>query len=421
MTNAQSSPNALLSQFHRHHQPVTYNGLEYTCEVVLAPRWDPKLGISPSQGTNVRVAFLSEPDPVPNGGLQSPLVAVCAPGHVQKAEEKHQKHGPPATHDPAQEMAVFRQGGIFTTANLVFEPEVVFSEPSQSQWVQSIAEALLETAYPALSIDSSGFPRSLNEADITLLFRALANGDSSIECVKAAESFAPGLGLALKDNPSTLVDGCSLILNSIEDGLDGSYGTLQWADLDMALREAGGLPGSLPLLFTLCLVRIPERRVELELVEGHGVTTNDGKPFLSRLLNASTMGDVRWDEALIKSPLRLIHQRPPTWQTVLPLVDALQQGLNLPMPDEPDLSALLDALRRRLDGVVLTDTQGNGLPQPSPDLVEAAARLQKIADAEDTLGFYTSCFRAYGRPSLIKLDAEELVKATQLPKRGGES
>jgi hypothetical protein len=387
--------------------------------VVFAAHWEATLGKPPSHDAHARVVFLNEPQTVPIGDLASSCVAACVPGNPNEANKTGGKRDVPedATDTPGN--AEFRRGKILAAAELSLDTGLVFSEPDRTQWVQAIAEGLLAAAYPSLSIDPSGFPHCLGEADITLLFGALVNRDSSVESQAAAHSFAPGLGLAKENDSSKLVDGCSLILDSIEDGLYGTYGTLLWSDLRLAMAEAGGLPGSLPLLFTLCLVRIHERRVELELEKGHDVTTIDGSPFPSRFLTASTMGDVRWDDALKQAPLRLLHQRQPTWDTVLPLVEALSHGLDESMPGEPDLGGLLETVRVQLDKIARESMRGD-LAKALPDLVDATPRLEQIAAAGDIVGFYTACAISYNRPSLIRKDAETLLGAVKLFESGGQ-
>ena len=398
MTIDAPAPSAPAPEPQRGLWPVTYRGLQYLCEVVFARSWDPMLVAPLERNAHARVVFLSMAQGAPVGGVTIPRVAVCVPGtHRQQAEwAPHAVAGGRSAHAAQsgpeaaasvmecrneEEAAAFRDGAILA-ADAPLAPGAVFGAGGRREWVQTIAEALLEAAYPALPVDPSGFTHTLSAADVPLIFSALVNGGESPAARQAAAAFASGLGLAASERPTTLADAGSPILDVIEDGLDGNDGALGWDDLQLALSEAVGLPGDLPLLFTLCFVALPGRRAELELREGHSVTMVDGKSLPGRFLTAYTIADVRWDEALLQAPSRLLYQGGPTWDKALPFAVALGESLGLPASDASDLGPLLARLRERLKGIAPPDAPAKAPGQPPPEVDARLSRLRDVAGAE---------------------------------------
>ena len=406
--------------------PVTYRGLQYLCEVVFARTWDPMLV---ARNAHARVVFLSKARGAPVGGVAIPRVAVCVPSYDRQVHREQVERelraaggwdahaaqsGPEAAASVMacrneEEAAAFRDGAILA-ADAPLAPGAVFGAGGRREWVQTIAEALLEAAYPALPIDPSGFTHTLS-ADVPLIFSALVNGGESPAARQAAAAFAPGLGLATSGRPTTLADAGSPILDVIEDGLDGNDGALGWGDLELALSEAVGLPGGLPLLFTLCFVALPGRRAELELREGHSVTTVDGKSLPGRFLTAYTIADVRWDEALLQAPSRLLYQGGPTWDKALPFAVALGESLGLPASDASDLGPLLARLGERLKGLAPLDAPTKAPGQQPPEVDARISRLRDVAGAESLPYFFADCARLYGRASLLKRDLAAVFDA----------
>ncbi len=427
MTIDAPAPSAPAPEPQRGLWPVTYRGLQYLCEVVFARSWDPMLVAPLERNAHARVVFLSMAQGAPVGGVTIPRVAVCVPGtHRQQAEwAPHAVAGGRSAHAAqsgpeaaasvpecrnGEEAAAFRAGAILA-ADAPPAPGAVFGAGGRREWVQTIAEALLEAAYPALPVEPSAFTHALSAADVPLIFSVLVNGGESPAARQAAAAFAPGLGLAASGHPTSLTDAGSPILDVIEDGLDGNDGVLGWGDLELALSEAVGLPGDLPLLFTLCFVALPGRRAEFELREGHSVTMVDGKPFMSRFLTAYTIADVRWDEALIQAPSRLLYQGGPTWDKALPFAVALGESLGLPASDASDLGPLLARLGERLKGIAPLDAPAKAPGQPPPEVDARISRLRDVAGAESLPYFFADCARLYGQASLLKRDLAAVLDA----------
>ncbi len=427
MTIDAPAPSAPAPEPQRGLWPVTYRGLRYLCEVVFARTWDPMLVAPLERNAHARVVFLGMAQGAPVGGVTIPRVAVCVPGFDRQQAERapraaaggrsaHAAQSGPEAAGPVmecrneEEAATFRDGAILA-ADAPLAPGAVFEAGGRREWVQTISEALLEAAYPALPVDPSGFTHTLSAADVPLIFSALVNGGESPAARQAASAFAPGLGLAASERPTTLADAGSPILDVIEDGLDGNDGALGWDDLQLALSEAGGLPGGLPLLFTLCFVALPGRRAELELREGHSVTMVDGKSLPGRFLTAYTIADVRWDEALIQAPSRLLYQGGPTWDKALPFAVALGESLGLPASDVSDLGPLLARLGERLKGIASPDAPAKAPGQPPPAVDERLSRLRDVAGAESLPYFFADCARLYSRASLLKQDLAAVLDA----------
>ena len=278
MTIDAPAPSAPAPEPQRGLWPVTYRGLQYFCEVVFAPSWDPMLVAPLNRNAHARVVFLSMAQGAPVGGVTIPRVAVCVPSYDRQVHREQVERelraaggwdahaaqsGPEAAASVMacrneEEAAAFRDGAILA-ADAPLAPGAVFGAGGRREWVQTIAEALLEAAYPALPIDPSGFTHTLS-ADVPLIFSALVNGGESPAARQAAAAFAPGLGLATSGRPTTLADAGSPILDVIEDGLDGNDGALGWGDLELALSEAVGLPGgaAAPLHAVLCRTPRPQ-------------------------------------------------------------------------------------------------------------------------------------------------------------------
>ena len=430
MTIDAPAPSAPAPEPQRGLWPVTYRGLQYLCEVVFARSWNPMLVAPLDRNAHARVVFLSMAQGAPVGGVAIPRVAVCVPGYdrqVHREQVDREMHaasgwdahaaqsGPEAAASVMacrneEEAAAFRDGAILA-ADAPLAPGAVFGAGGRREWVQTIAEALLEAAYPALPIDPSGFTHALSATEVPLIFSSLVNGGESPAARQAALAFAPGLGLAASGHPTTLADAGSPILDVIEDGLDGNDGALGWDDLQLALSEAVGLPGNLPLLFTLCFVALPGRRAELELREGHSVTMVDGKSLPGRFLTAYTIADVRWDEALLQAPSRLLYQGGPTWDKALPFAVALGESLGLPASDVSDLGPLLARLGERLKGIAPPDAPAKAPGPPPPEVEARLSRLRDVAGAESLPYFFADCARLYGRASLLKRDLAAVFDA----------
>ena len=434
MTIDAPAPSAPAPEPQRGLRAVTYRGLQYLCEVAFARRWDPMLVAPLERNAHARVVFLSTDQGPPLGRVTIPRVAICAPGHAQQTRREQAERalraaggwdahaaqsGPEAAASAMgcrneEEAAALRDGAILA-ADAPLAPGAVFGAGGRREWVQAIAEALLEAAYPALPVDPSGFTHALSAAEVPLIFSALVNGGESPAARQATAAFAPGLGLAASGHPITLADAGSPILDVIEDGLDGNDGALDWGDLELALSEATGLPGDLPLLFTLCFVALPGRRAELELREGHSVTTVDGKPFMSRFLTAYTIADARWDEALIQAPKRLLYQGSPTWDKALPFAVALGEGLGLSASDVSDLGPLLARLRERLEEIAPPDAPAKASGQPRAEHEAGLSRLRDVAGTESLPHFFADCARLYGRASLLKQDLATVLDVAVVP------
>ena len=426
MTIDAPAPSAPAPEPQRGLWPVTYRGLQYLCEVVFARTWDPMLVAPLERNAHARVVFLGMAQGAPVGGVTIPRVAVCVPGFDRQQAERapraaaggrsaHAAQSGPEAAGPVmecrneEEAATFRDGAILA-ADAPLAPGAVFEAGGRREWVQTIAEGLLEAAYPALPVDPSGFTHALSAAEVPLIFSALVNGGESPAARQAASAFAPGLGLAASGHPTTMADAGSPIIDVIEDGLDGNDGALGWGDLELALSEAAGMPGDLPLLFTLCFVALTSRRAELELREGHSVTMVDGKSLPGRFLTAYTIADVRWDEALIQAPSRLLYQGGPTWDKALPFAVALGESLGLPASDASDLGPLLARLGERLKGIAPLDAPAK-TPGSPPEVEAVLSRLWDVAGAESLPYFFADCARLYSRASLLKRDLAAVLDA----------
>ena len=241
----------------------------------------------------------------------------------------------------------YGSGQIRNTVNMDQEAGRIFASSDPVRWLQDLAGAIFARVYPTLPIDPGIFPRTLLETDLPALFDGFLADVPQLPEEGAITSFAAGLGLAEKRDPSAFNPlGCA-VFRLIQQELEHKGPRVSVPDLARLLGHSYGLPLPLVALFLLAFVKYSNPETELDLAPDSALTTMDGGSFQGDRLTWDLVGLVRWHQNIVDFLTWLHLPEPPTWNTAPPFIQVIDPEAERAVPLEVTRkeAALLSRLR----------------------------------------------------------------------------
>ena len=429
-----------------HTWRVVYSGLEYPGEVIAAQRWSPSWGQRLDGDSLFRIVFLTEPPRRAAFAIQDRRIAVCVPGRrIRGAEGDVSQElktigearavyfagrqpdaseiGSFLAEEEAklqvrlleQSVRVHAEGVIVTDPSLALDPAAIFTEPLPDTWITELAHALLGHAYPHLPVQPTAFPSPFGREHGRLLFDGLFAPRPDQEARTAVGAFASGLGL----DPDHWLT--SPLLASVGALLEGSGSSVAVPQALERLTHQEGLPQPLATLALLAFVARNRPAVELTLRPGGLLMTRAGASFSGSRITWDLLAELAWSDALADSLGALQLLQSPSWQAVLPYVEALYPGASVPAPRRDQawrqrrFVAVLEALEGDLATVRHAMDALSGLGQgPPPEASASLDALRAVTGAGDHIAYYHTAVQASTPPHVLKEAADTLSKLKPL-------
>lgn len=371
-------------QLEGHSQPwgATHLGLPYHGEVIVASKWADAWSQPLASGWFFRIVLLTTRQRTTSWDLKDSRIVVCVPDRDLLAQRqgvdrerrsiaearglyvtRRQTGGSDLRSSLEQRESElegeflqtctlsYASGRIASAVGLHIEPGQVFRSPDPAHWLQALASAALAGTYPSPPVEHRAFDRPLRDDDLPHLFSGLVSEAGRPWSQAALGSFAVGLGLATRDNPSTVDPLHCAVFQLIRRELERPGPGVPFPVLAQSLGHSQGLPLSVVALFLLAFVKHAQPEVEVDLAPDNSLVTGNGAAFVGDRLTRDTVGMVRWSVELPLFLTRLHLPEPPTWNTALPFVRAVHPEAERASPQEVAASeaSLISRLRGLAD------------------------------------------------------------------------
>ena len=426
---------------------ASHMGLQYPGEVIVASRWNDVWGQELTDASYFRIVLLTSRQRSFNAVLRDARIVVCTPAqdvlHQRRDMDTELKSIAEARglytvgrqpDDSALRSTLDRReaelrgefledcsrsymaGQIRNTVNVDQEATRIFASPDPALWLHGLAGVILARVYPTLPIDPVNFPRPLLEADMQTIFDMFLVDDSQVSGQEDIMSFAVGLGLTRKTDPSALDPRDCAVFELIRQELQHKGPRIPVPDITRLLGHSYGLPLPLVALFLLAFVKYSHPETELDLAPDSPLMTIQGGPFMGDRLTQSLVGQVRWHEDM-GSFLTWLHlPESPTWNTALPFIRAIYPEATMATPhdvsrEEAVLLSRLRELKERAQRAIediLTIME-------EKDAIDIEGRLHALVvlgESADFEQFYRGVRQDFRRPG--SLDSERQLPAQVL-------
>ena len=437
-------------------QPFTveYRSLQYRGEVVLLNRWTIAWGQPLQEDIYFRIVLLRNPTQVPTSDILDSRIAICIPGRGSSRGRGHVVRDLAALRetqalyltqrDPesafmhtylerqrkelegqlaSEEVARYASGHILSPTVLGDDMGQLFAVREPTAWFQSLANALLSWAYPALPLDSSQMPRPLTAEDIPRLHEAMFS--SSEEDRAPLGEFGPALGLSTVQATLVLDPGECQVFRRVRAELESWQGELLWKDIHLLLAHAAGLTRPLATCYLFAFAYTGQPETELGLAPDHGLTFRDGRSVRGGRLTQEFIPFLPWRDDLYSEKIVALRlaRREVTWNDALQYTSLLCQGLTEIEEGSPDVSKqereLLDALHGLAGdagraGEALEALSGT-VSSPNKDQVSSALhRLSEVCEGGDFRSVYHLARSTYASPLDAFEDLDLLMRLLHL-------
>ena len=344
---------------------ASHMGLQYPGEVIVSSRWDDAWGKELTEDRYFRIVLLTSRQRSFTATLRDARIVVCIPDQ-DVLRQRHdldrdlksiaKAKGLYIVGRQAESSAIrstleqretelrdeffegcsrsYGSGQIRNTVNMDWEAERIFASPAPERRLQDLAGLVLTRVYPTLPIDPEMFPRTLLGTDLPALFDGYLADVLQPPANKDITSFAVGLGLAQKRDPSTFNPQGFAVFGLIRQELEHKGPEISVPYLARLLGHSYGLPLSLVALFLLAFVKYSNPETELDLAHDNTLTTIEGGAFLGDRLTWDLVGLVRWHQDMGGFLTRLHLPEPPTWITALPFIQAIDPEAQRAAPHE---------------------------------------------------------------------------------------
>ncbi|MBF8266531.1 MAG: hypothetical protein HW388_39 [Dehalococcoidia bacterium] len=408
-------------------------GVPYPGEVIVASRWDDSWGKELTGECYFRIILLTSRSRLPLSSLRDARIVACIPSQeVLRQRESLDRElrsiaearGLYVTRRQADSSALrssleqrevelrgeflegcsrsYGSGQIVSAASLDVEPGRIFAASDPALWLRDLAGAILARVYPTLPIESGAFSRPLLEEELQGLFDTLMAGAPPATTDEAMASFAVGLGLARRGDPSAFDPPECAVFELIRRELERRGPRLAIQDITQLLGHSHGLPLPLVALFLLAFVKHSHPETELDLAADHSLVTRDRNPFPGDRLTWEMVGQIRWHRDMYGFLTSLHLPEPPLWNTALPFIRVIDPGAERAAPSEvpsreaallPRLRELSEAARQALVDIrPLLDAE---------EVSEAESRLQaliSLGQSADYQQFYRGVRESFQGP-----------------------
>ena len=396
---------------------VQHRGLEYRGEVIVAEAVDPDWTLPLEGAVGFRIVLYTVPRRISGQSIQDPCIAMAVPRRsltqvwqtlgteIQYIHETRQRYSTARDVDALTmrqsmedreasvrgEMArqyaqAYSQGRIYSHPRVRVRSRDIFAQDTPESWVEGLAAAVLEQAYPSLPLDHGDFPYTLTSEGIADLYRGLFQGDT--DAAGVVRAFGPALGLTRREDPELFDAGRCPVFDIMQSELDSRNGELPARDMIGALTSSHGLTAALALLYVIAFVR--QLRAEIELGPDHRVQERRGAPFVGDRVTWDMVPEVAFSETMAES-FAAIRLRPsPTWRTGLPyaklLLEASAVDQDIASTSEQE-SLLLEVLGRMApkiskarDELHAIEATLGGVPSGAAESLEGLHDLCAVSD-----------------------------------------
>ena len=231
---------------------VHHRGLEYRGEVIVSDEVGPSWGEPLEDGVSFRVVFFMVPRRIPRGRIQDRRIGMAVPvrppprdaSSIQRRTMENRERQLLGQFARSYK-SVYIQGRIYSHEEVTVRPRDVFAEDMPESWADAMAAELLLQAFPSLPLDYGEFPHVLTSGSAADVYDGLFKRKTS--AVETAADFAPGLGLALPENPDVFDASDCAVVSMMHRDLRSGGGVLPAQDLLKGSRSRAGsdkTPGS---------------------------------------------------------------------------------------------------------------------------------------------------------------------------------
>lgn len=424
-------------------------GLQYPGEVIVASRWNDAWGKELTNDRYFRIVLLTSRQRSFTAILRDARIAVCIPAqdvlHRRRDLDREMRSiaeakglytvGRQADSSALRSSLEQREtelrgeflegcsrsygsGQIRNVVNMDREAGRIFASPDPAQWLDNLAGVVLTRVYPTLPIDPTIFPRTLLEADLPALFDGFLADAPQSPGEGAITSFAVGLGLAQKGDPSAFNPRDCAVFGLVQQELEHKGPRIPIPDLARLLGHSYGLPLPLVALFLLAFVKYSHPETELDLAPEISLTTIEGGPFPGDRLTWDLVGRIRWHQDMGTFLTWLHLPEPPTWNTALPFIQVIDPEAERAAPD--DVTRKEAALLSKLEE--LGENARQALVDIHPlleeqDVAEIEDRLQALialGESADFRQFYHGVRQMFRRPRSLAAERHLPAQVLQL-------
>ena len=427
---------------------VTYHGLEYRGEVIVADKWNVAWGRPLDGDGYFRIVLLQRRQRVPLESIQDSRIAVCVPGsglarprsslakdlatvretrsvystgrdlsartietYLSSQEEKLQDQ-------LASEEAIrYASGSICTPSDLGKSAKEIFTGTEPTVWLEDVASRMLSWAYPDLPLSPRMLPGVVAEEDVERIYSGMFSNTTEGRVVFG--EYGPGLGLSKVQSPSTFDPAECRVFQLIRTELEQDHGELPWARIHHMLAHATGITQPLATLYLLAFVHYGNPEVELVLTPEHSLTFVSKRPVRGYTIGREFIPLLPWqkDSLVHKANLLRIPHQEVSWNRALQYTSLLCQGLSeveegssgAPDQEQALLVAMenLEADIREALGIV--DTLSTAIASSNNDQVSSSlSKLLGICEAKEFQRVYELTRDTYNDPREL-LHALELL------------
>ena len=416
-----------------HAQPwmVTHRGLEYPGEVIVAETVNAEWGQPLEGDVTFRVVLYTVPRRIPAGQIRDPRIAMAVPRRAADPTRASLSRELRAIHEAKEcyitsvdpdvqavrssiaeressllgelsrrEALSYSRGRIYTHPRISLKPAGIFAEGMAPSWVDRLAKAVFDQAYPSVPFDE--FPRTLTGEKIEAVFRGIFQEDP--EAVGVTSAFGPPLGLTRPDAPTAFDPRGCRVIDLIGRELGSDVGEMPARDLVQLLCVGYGLNRPLAALYTLAWVH--RARADVELISDHSIQLRRGGRFPSDRVSWDLVPEIYFTRS-ITDQLGVLRTRPsPSWNAVLPYSNLLVEGLRVSR-DETEIAklerlllrALGDLGRRLEDSREATVALAASLGEAPEARLKALDPLEVLSSATGYPEFHALARGAFGGPS----------------------
>ena len=310
----------------------------------------------------------------------------------------------------------YAEGRIYSHKTVTLSVSNIFGGDSVERSVDELASHLLSLAFPRCPVDSTNFPATLDAVGIRALFAGLFQRDRT--ALETVQGFGPGLGVVARAD--TKFDGSKCRVHDIiNNELAARDGAIPSAELIETLVHVHGL--NRPLAFFYLLSFVMHARAEAELMDGHDVLTPAGGRFQGDRVTWDLLSEVEFSDSLFMGLGMLRLEPSPTWNTMLPYVEALIKGLEPDATDDLSFVTERDLLQHPSalgEEVAKTKAALAGLAAAFPNTGEIAPDLLRslgeLSRAAEHVEFYGAARERFGNPSRFAEALEAFERTRRL-------
>jgi len=385
---------------------VTYKGLLYSGEIIVADKWDSELALEITNGCHFRLVVVRDGNEFEGTQIQGNSMAVC---FMERSYQDPQLSAVVQA-DPdyvnESDTTAKDEGGWQIFWPMEVEPTLaakIFYGDNPSLWLERIASILIEWNYPYLPVQLELLKEPITDIDAQILIDELFESGKTNQTLKV---FGPALGLSRAYNPSIFDPSSCRVFSLIERELDNENHDVGWEYLTKKMIWGHGLTHNLAKLFILSFVFYKNPRMELALLPGHDLTFKCGEPFNGDKITFEIIPTIDWRHDLNNTFRLLRYEQRITFNGSIPYVSLIipqskkfkfmQQGVVDNNIIEEGLAKLKECLPLAIQTMKsLLDVTG---VYRSGHLVESLSNLKLLAQARDFSEIYHEARRTFGNP-----------------------